>query len=162
MHQFVKLCPVVFGIRNGFYHKERHVVGVFDESTLISGAVIADFNAAYKQATGATADCMTQKLDAHFNPQIVQLEVAAPEFPAPEAQPETTPEETTKAPEEETEAPKVEETEAPTVDATEAPVATDAPANTEPAEKKGCGGFVAGGIVIVALLGSALVIKKKD
>ena len=147
-----------------------YVVGVFDESTLISGAVIADFNAAYKQATGATADCMTQKLDAHFNPQIVQLEVAAPEFPAPEAQPDTTPEETTKAPEpettkapeEETEAPKVDETEAPTVDATEAPAATDAPANTEPAEKKGCGGFVAGGIVIVALLGSALVIKKKD
>ncbi len=34
---------------------------------------------------------------------------------------------------------------------------------TEPApEKKGCGGFVAGGAFIVAILGTALIIKKRD
>ena len=78
---------------------------------------------------------------------------------------ETTPApETTKAPE--TEAPTVEETEAPAGegDATEAPVAdaTEAPAATEPAAKSGCGGFVAGGVAIVAILGTALIAKKRD
>ena len=75
-------------------------------------------------------------------------------------------EETTAAPEveETTAAPTVDETEAPAGegDATEAPAATDAPANTEPAEKKGCGGFVAGGVAIVAILGTALIVKKRD
>ena len=75
-------------------------------------------------------------------------------------------EETTAAPEveETTAAPEVDETEAPAGegDATEAPAATDAPANTEPAEKKGCGGFVAGGVAIVAILGTALIVKKRD
>ena len=68
--------------------------------------------------------------------------------------------ETTKAPE--TEAPETEapETEAPAAD-TEAPVATDAPSETEPA-KSGCGSFVAGGVAILAILGTALVIKKRD
>ena len=76
--------------------------------------------------------------------------------------------ETTAAPEveETTAAPEVEETEAPAGEgeATEAPVAdaTEAPANTEPAEKKGCGGFVAGGVAIVAILGTALIAKKRD
>ena len=65
--------------------------------------------------------------------------------------------------EETTAAPEVEETTAaPEVDETEAPAATDAPANTEPAEKKGCGGFVAGGVAIVAILGTALIVKKRD
>ena len=68
--------------------------------------------------------------------------------------------ETTKAPE--TEAPK--ETEAPETEApaaTEAPAQTEAPADTEPA-KSGCGSFVAGGVAILAILGTALVIKKRD
>ena len=71
-------------------------------------------------------------------------------------------EETTKAPEE-TEAPKTEETEAPAADVTtEAPAQTDAPAATEPAAEKGCGGMIAGGVVIIALLGTAVVSKKRD
>jgi hypothetical protein len=44
---------------------------------------------------------------------------------------------------------------------TEAPTATEP--TTEPApEKKGCGGMIAGGVAIIALLGTAIVIKKKD
>ena len=140
--------------------------GLFDPTTLTSGATVAEFNAAFKQLTGATADCMTQKIDGFFNPQIVQLEAEVPAFPEAGSEPETTAApETTKAPEPETtKAPEVDETEAPEVEVTEAPTvdATEAPAATEPAAKGGCGGFVAGGIVIVALLGSALVIKKKD
>lgn len=69
--------------------------------------------------------------------------------------------ETTVAPE--TEAP---ETEAPTTEApeTEAPAATEAPEVTEaPAvEKSGCGSMISGAAVIVALLGTAIVFKKKD
>ena len=47
---------------------------------------------------------------------------------------------------------------------TEAPVVTDAPAQgTEPAkEEKGCGGMIAGGVIIVAILGTAVVFKKRD
>ena len=90
-------------------------------------------------------------------------------YPERTQAPETTPApETTKAPEteapkvEETEAPAAEETEAPAAegDATQAPAATQAPTSTN--EKKGCGGFVAGGIAIVALLGTAVVLKKRD
>ena len=68
--------------------------------------------------------------------------------------------ETTKAPE--TEAPETEapETEAPAAD-TEAPAQTNAPETEAPA-KSGCGSFVAGGVAILAILGTALVIKKRD
>ena len=137
-----------------------YVVGTFDESVLISGEAVAEINAAYKKLNNTTSDCMSQKLDATFNPQIVVLEAAAPEFPAPTTAPETT-----KAPEPET-TPAPETTAEPeqTAEATEpaAPEQTNAPAVTEPAEKKGCGGFVAGGIALVAILGTALIIKKKD
>lgn len=85
---------------------------------------------------------------------------------------DTTEEVTTEAPavtdEVTTEAPVVtdEPTDAPeTTDApTEAPVVTDAPAQgTEaPKEEKGCGGMIAGGVIIVALLGTAVVLKKRD
>ena len=80
-------------------------------------------------------------------------EPEATEAPATEA-----PVETTEAPVETTEAP-VEETEAPA--ATEAPAQTEAPEDTEPT-KSGCGSFVAGGVAILAILGTALVIKKRD
>ena len=78
--------------------------------------------------------------------------------------------ETTEAPvvtDEATEAPVVtdEPTDAPeTTDApTEAPEQTPAPGTDAPAdEKKGCGGFVAGAAVVVALLGTAVVFKKRD
>ena len=76
--------------------------------------------------------------------------------------------ETTLAPE--TEAPATDpvteapETEAPAVDpATEAPAQTEAPEVTEaPAAKGGCGSMIAGSALIVALLGAAIVFKKKD
>ena len=64
------------------------------------------------------------------------------------------PEQTTEAPEQTTEAPKTEET-------TKAPEQTNAPAQTDKAEEKGCGGMIAGGVVIIALLGVAVVSKKR-
>ncbi len=75
--------------------------------------------------------------------------------------PAVTDEVTTEAPvvtEEPPDAPEA--TDAPT----EAPVVTDAPAQgTEPAkEEKGCGGMIAGGVIIVAILGTAVVFKKRD
>ena len=76
-------------------------------------------------------------------------------------EPETTVPETTEAPvvtDEVTEAPAV------TDEPTEAPEATDAPEQTTaPApEEKGCGGMIAGAVAIIALLGTAIVFKKKD
>ena len=85
------------------------------------------------------------------SPEADTTAEATTEAPTTEA-----PVETTKAPEE-TEAPT---TEAPAVE-TEAPAQTEAPADTEPA-KSGCGSFVAGGVAILAILGTALVIKKRD
>ena len=79
-----------------------------------------------------------------------------------ETEPVTTEEPKTDAPVEITEAP-VETTAEPTVEVTEdTPVVTDAPADTTEPAKSGCGGFVAGGIAIVAILGTALIIKKRD
>ncbi|MBR6579135.1 MAG: hypothetical protein IKK74_09345, partial [Clostridia bacterium] len=74
----------------------------------------------------------------------------APETQAPETQAPETQAPETQAPE--TQAP---ETQAPT---TQAPT-------TEPAEApatKGCGGMIAGGVAIIAILGTALIIKKED
>ena len=76
--------------------------------------------------------------------------------------------ETTKAPAEETtKAPADETTEAPEDETTEAPATnaptTNAPVTTDKAEeKKGCGGFAASGVIVIALLGTAIVIKKKN
>ena len=55
-----------------------------------------------------------------------------------------------------------ETTPAPEVEVTEAPAQSDNV--TEPAseEKKGCGGFVVSGVAIVAILGTALIVKKRD
>ena len=74
----------------------------------------------------------------------------------------TAPEETTAAPEagdETTQAPEAGDatTEAP---ATDAPT-TGAPTTDKAEEKKGCGGFVAGGVAIFALAGTAIVFKKR-
>ena len=69
------------------------------------------------------------------------------------------PEETTKAPEETTKAPE-QTTEAPEADDTsKAPEQTNAPAQTDKAEEKGCGGMIAGGVMVIALLGTAIVFK---
>lgn len=68
----------------------------------------------------------------------------------------------------ETEAPVVtdEPTDAPVVtdEPTDAPEVTDAPTQTDaPAtENKGCGGMLAGAVAVIALLGTAIVFKKKD
>jgi hypothetical protein len=61
---------------------------------------------------------------------------------------------TTAAPE--TQAPAVEETQAPTAEETQAPT-TEAPK-----AEGGCGGMIAGGVAIIAILGTALLIKKED
>lgn len=88
------------------------------------------------------------------------------------AYPETTEApETTKSPAPETtEAPAPETTEAPVPEVTEvtdapteAPEQTPAPGTEAPTpEKNGCGGFVAGAAMIVVLLGTAVVLKKRD
>ncbi len=78
-------------------------------------------------------------------------------------QPETTEqEETTKKPEETT-APEVDETTvASEVENTDAPTPEQTQGGEQTTEKKGCGGFVAGSVAIVAILGTALIIKKRD
>ena len=82
------------------------------------------------------------------------------------AEPEQTtekPEETTKAPDPET-TPAPETTATPEVESTTAapaPEQTQAPAATEPATEKGCGGMIAGGVMVIALLGTAVVFKKR-
>ena len=63
---------------------------------------------------------------------------------------------TTEAPE--TQAPETE----PAPAETEAPVATDAPTTEAPKSEGGCGGFIAGGVAIIAILGTAIIIKKED
>lgn len=80
--------------------------------------------------------------------------------------------ETTKAPETEpvTEIPETEPATEPTTEpATEAPetqapapAETDAPTTEAPKSEGGCGGMVSGAVVLVALLGAAVVFKKKD
>jgi len=76
-------------------------------------------------------------------------------------EPETTEEVTTKAPEvtdDPTDAPEV--TDAPT-QAPE-PEQTPAPGTQAPAEENGCGGMIAGCVAIVTILGTALIVKKRD
>ena len=73
----------------------------------------------------------------------------APETEAPATEP------VTEAPAE-TEAPAPAETEAP------APAETKAPETEAPAAKGGCGSMIAGSAMIIALLGAAIVFKKKD
>lgn len=90
----------------------------------------------------------------------------APETTLPETTlaPETTAApETTKAPEttavpETTAAPET--TKAP--ETTPAPATTAAPTTEKVEENKGCGGFVAAPVAIIAILGTALIVKKRD
>jgi len=83
---------------------------------------------------------------------------------------DTTAEETTEKTEdttakpEETNEPTTETTTEPSVESTKAPEAnvTDAPGTQAPAkEEKGCGGMLASGAIVVALLGTAVVFKKR-
>ena len=140
--------------------------GVVDESYLLLGTAIKDFNAAYKAATGATTDIMTMNIDGTFHPNVIVLEAAAPEITYPETAPETTAApETTKAPETEapvetTEAPAPADTEAPAE--TAAPAETNAPADTEPAAKGGCGSMIAGGAVLAMICLAVLPMVKKN
>ena len=39
---------------------------------------------------------------------------------------------------------------------------TNAPTTNKAEESKGCGGFVAGSVAIVAIFGTALIVKKRD
>ena len=89
--------------------------------------------------------------DKYANGEKAAATTAAPETQAPETQaPET------QAPE--TQAPETE----PAPAETEAPVATDAPTTEAPKSEGGCGGFIAGGVAIIAILGTAIIIKKED
>ncbi len=74
----------------------------------------------------------------------------------------TEPPVTTEAPVDTT-APEDDATEAPGDDATQAGGdATEAPADTTEPAKSGCGSVISGVVAIVAILGSALIIKKRD
>jgi len=89
--------------------------------------------------------------DKYANGEKAAATTEAPETQAPETQaPET------QAPE--TQAPETE----PAPAETEAPVATDAPTTEAPKSEGGCGGFIAGGVAIIAIIGTALIIKKED
>lgn len=84
-----------------------------------------------------------------ITPYIISALEAGLEPPAPE----TTVPETTEAPvvtDEPTAAPEVSDE------------PTDAPETDPPLKEKGCGGMIAGAVAIIALLGTAIVFKKKD
>ena len=90
--------------------------------------------------------------DKYANGKKSAATTAAPETQAPETQaPET------QAPE--TQAP---ETQAPETQAPETQAQTPAETEPEAPAKKGCGGMIAGGVAIIAILGTALIIKKED
>ncbi len=71
------------------------------------------------------------------------------------------PDETAAPGDDATDAPGDDATDAPG-DATDAPVVTDAPADTTEPAKSGCGSVISGAVAIIAILGSALIIKKRD
>ncbi len=77
-------------------------------------------------------------------PETTKAPETEPETEAPETEPETEP--ATNAPE--TQAPAPTETEAPTTEA--------------PKSEGGCGGMISGAVALVALLGTAVVFKKKN
>ncbi len=111
-------------------------------------------------AIGLTADA-AKTLESYAQGIYARLDSIYPE--ATEA-PDTTEAPVTDAPN----TTEVATEEDPTTDApvntenTDAPVQTDAPAATDPAPSKGCGGMIAGSAVILALIATAVVIKKRD
>ncbi|MBQ8260313.1 MAG: hypothetical protein IJY97_12215, partial [Clostridia bacterium] len=72
-------------------------------------------------------------------------------------EPETTVAPETQAPE--TQAP---ETQAPATQAPETQAPATEPITEAPPAEKGCGGMIAGAVAVIALLGTAIVFKKKD
>ena len=92
----------------------------------------------------------------------VELENSGDQTTAEPEQTTAKPEETTKAPDPET-TPAPETTATPEIESTTAatPEQTKAPATTDKAEEKGCGGMIAGGVMVIALLGTAVVFKKR-
>jgi len=81
----------------------------------------------------------------------------APETQAPETQAPETQAPETQAPE--TQAP---ETQAPETQAPETQAPATEPVTEAPPAEKGCGGMIAGATAVIALLGTAIVFKKKD
>ena len=148
---------------NGVDSEKTFDCGITDETALINGKAIADFNAAYKSITGATSDAMTQTLDGTFKPQIVVLKAEAPEVVIPETEPETEP--VTEPATEPVTEPVTEPATEPTTEAVEtpAPQVTEAP-QTEPAPaKSGCGAAISGGAIVAILcMGVAMIAKKKE
>jgi len=109
-------------------------------------------------ALNAEADAVKYNIGKFAPETTVAPETQAPETQAPETQAPETQAPETQAPE--TQAP---ETQAPETQApeTQAPT-TNAPTTDKAPEKKGCGGFVAAPVAIIAILGTALIIKKRD
>ena len=111
---------------------------------------------AFEVSQNAEADAVNYNVGRLAPEPTTAPETTAAPAPETTKAPETTAApETTKAPET-TAAP---ETEAP---ATEAPAATNAPETTKAPEKSGCGSFVAVPVAIIAILGTALIVKKRD
>lgn len=114
-------------------------------------------------AVGLTADAAAV-VDACAKGIHDRLAAAYPEkteAPDTTEAPATT-DEATKAPEATTDAPEATDSPEATDAPTAAPEQTPAPGTEAPAEEKGCGGFVAGAAMIVAILGTAIVFKKRD
>ena len=107
-------------------------------------------------ALNAEADAVKYNIGKFAPETTVAPETQAPETQAPETQAPETQAPETQAPE--TQAPETE----PAPAETEAPVATDAPTTEAPKSEGGCGGFIAGGVAIIAIIGTALIIKKED
>ena len=111
----------------------------------------------YNTQISTVSDCYITKGLA-FTEVTYPERTTAPETteaPAPETTVAPEGDDTTKAPEGDTNAPEGDATtKAPEADATTKPTTTTP-------EKKGCGGFVAGGVAIFALVGTAIVFKKR-
>ena len=125
----------------------------YSETGEFAGLIIND--KLYKPGetfTAAAADVYT--IDYAYGKQAEETTEAPKTDDTTKAPEETTkaPEETTKAPEQTTEAPEADDT-------SKAPEQTNAPAQTDKAEEKGCGGMIAGGAIIIALLGVAVVFR---
>lgn len=111
----------------------------------------------YEVALNAEADAVKYNI-GRLTPETTVPETT--EAPETTAAPETTKAPETTAAPETTKAPET--TAAPEGgDATQAPT-TNAPTTDKAEEQKGCGGFVAGSVAIITILGTALIVKKRD
>ena len=135
---------------------------IITENQLVGLAKIAKVYD-FAEHTVTVNDTVKGSIDTWFTGSFAEMLKGQPETTVPETteapvtEAPTTEAPTTEAPVTETPVTEAPATEAP---ATEAPV-TEEPTINEAPNTSGCGGFVAGGIVIVAILGTAIVFKRR-